>query len=108
MEEILPKVVLSKEEKIEYLNSIIGRTHKILHIIEEEKEKGYSPTSYISGIMFELRAADALYDHKFVTIIVKLEGIRKQYKEMEFSEIKKQIFEIRRIINRMIKDASGG
>lgn len=107
-QEFLPKVVLSKEEKTEYLNSIISRTHKILHLVEEEKTKGYSPAPFITGLMFELNAADPLYDHKFVTVIIKLEGIRKQYKDMEFCDIKKQIFEIKRIINRMIKEISGG
>ena len=102
--EILPRVILSKTEKTEYLNSVISRTHKILHLIEEEKIKGYSPRPFITNLMFELKAADGLYDNKFVTIIVKLEGIRKQYKDMEFCDIKKQIFEIKRIINRMLKE----
>lgn len=101
-----PQVILSKEEKIEYLNQIIGKIHKALHLIEEEKETGFSPSPFISGLMFELNAADLLYNNKFVAIIVKLEGIRKGYKEMEFAEVKKQIFEIRRIINRMIKEIS--
>lgn len=106
--EKFPEVVLSKDEKIEYLNSIISRAHKTLHLIEEECRTGYSPTPYIAGLMFELNAADSLYGNKFVTIIVKLEGIRKQYKEMDFKDVKKQIFEIRRIVNRMIKEISEG
>ena len=103
-EEFLPQVILSKEAKIEYLNSIIGRVHKVLYLIEEEKETGFSPSPFMSGIMFELNAANQFYGNKFVTVIIKLEGIRKGYKEMEFSDIRKQIFEIRRIINRMIKE----
>ena len=61
-----PQVILSKEEKIEYLNQIIGKIHKALHLIEEEGETGYSPSPYMSGIMIELNAADPLYNNKFV------------------------------------------
>ena len=104
---ILPEVVLTSEEKVSYLNSMIGRIYKVLHLIEEEGETGYSPTAYIAGIMFELNAADFLYENKFVTMIIKLEGIRKQYREMEFKDIKKQIFEIKRILKSMIREITG-
>ena len=98
------KFELSKTAKREYLNTIINKTYKILHLIEEEKDTGYSPKPYITGFLFELNAANDLYDGKLVSVIIKLKGVREEYKDLPFSKVKKQIFEIKKIINHLLKD----
>ena len=99
-----PKFEISKSAKREYLNTAINKTYKVLHLVEEEKDTGYSPKPYITGFLFELNAANELFDGKLVSIIIKLKGIREAYGELEFSKIKKQIFEIKKIINHLLKD----
>ena len=99
--------VLSDKSKIEYLNAIIGKTYKILHLIEEEKTTGYSPKPFITTFLFEVNAANDLFDGKLIQIIIKLKGIRESYKDMPFGDIKKQIFEITRIVNHLLKELEG-
>lgn len=98
---------LSDKSKKEYLNAIIGKTYKILHLIEEEKTTGYSPKPFITTFLFEINAANDLFDGKLVQIIIKLKGIKEGYKEISFSDIKKQIFEIKRIVNHLLKELEG-
>ena len=98
---------LSPVSKREYLESSISRIYKILHLIEEEHTTGYSPRPFIAGQIFELGAADALFDGKLSTIIIKLKGIYDNYDSMELSDCKKQIFEIKRIINALLKNLEG-
>jgi len=95
---------LSNSAKREYLNTAIGKTYKILHLIEEEKETGFSPKPFITGFLFELNAANDLYDGKLVSIIIKLKGIREGYNNLPFAEIKKQIFEIKKMANHLLKE----
>ncbi len=98
---------LSNKSKTEYLNAIIGKTYKILHLIEEEKTTGYSPKPFITTFLFEVNAANDLFDGKLIQIIIKLKGIREAYKDMPFGDIKKQIFEIKRIVNHLLKELEG-
>ena len=102
------KFELSKSAKIEYLNTAISKTYKILHLVEEEKDTGYSPKPYITGFLFELNAANDLYGGKLVSVIIKLKGVREEYKDLPFCKIKKQIFEIKKIINRLILEITEG
>ena len=103
-ENLSPKFEISKSAKREYLNTAINKTYKVLHLVEEEKDTGYSPKPYITGFLFELNAANELFDGKLVSIIIKLKGIREGYSELEFSKVKKQIFEIKKIINHLLKE----
>lgn len=98
------KFSLSNAAKKEYLNTIISKTYKVLHLIEEEKTTGYSPKPFITGFLFELNAANDLYDGKLVSIIIKLKGIREEYKDLPFDKIKKQIFEIKKTANYLLKE----
>ena len=41
------KIVISDSAKKEYLSSLIGKIHKILHLFEEEEETGFSPRHFI-------------------------------------------------------------
>ena len=98
---------LSNKSKTEYLNAIIGKTYKVLHLIEEEKTTGYSPKPFITTFLFEVNAANDLFDGKLIQIIIKLKGMRENYKDMPFGDIKKQIFEIKRIVNHLLKELEG-
>lgn len=92
------ELVLSEAGKKVYLSSLIGKMLKVLHLIEEEKTNGYSPTPFIKGQLFEINSANELFDGELVGIIVKLNGVLNNYKTITFEETKKQIFEIKKII----------
>lgn len=94
---------LSIAAKKEYLNSLIGKMYKVLHLIEEEPQTGYSPQAFIASQLWEINAANELFDGKLVNVIVKLRGVYDTYKDIEFSECKKQIFEIKKILNSLLK-----
>lgn len=96
------KLILSNEGKRVYLSGLIGKMLKILHLIEEEKTTGYSPDSFIIGQLFDLNSANELFDGALVNIIVKLKGVLDNYAEAPFENMKKQIFEIKRIINGLL------
>lgn len=98
---------LSDKSKKEYLSAIIGKTYKVLHLIEEEKTTGYSPKPFITTLLFEINAANDLFDGKLIQIIIKLKGIREGYQELPFKDIKKQIFEIKRIVNHLLSELEG-
>lgn len=96
------RIILSLEAKKIYLTSLIGKMLKILHLCEEEKVTGYSPLPFIAGQLFEINAANKLFDGELVGIIVKLKGVYDEYKTMPFDKVKKQIFEIKRILNSLL------
>lgn len=94
---------LSNSAKKEYLESLVSKMYKILHLIEEEAQTGYSPQPFIAGQLFEINAANELFEGKLVNIIIKLKGIYDNYKDMPFADCKKQIFEIKKIANNLLK-----
>ena len=67
----------------------------------------YSPELFILGRLFELNSANDLFDGKLVNIIVKLNGIVTNYENLSFAEIKRQIFEIKKNINFLLKELKG-
>lgn len=96
------KLILSDEAKKTYLTSLIGKMLKILHLVEEEEKTGYSPEPFMIGQLFEINSANVLFEGDLVNIIIKLNGIRENYKTMPFAQVKKQIFEIKRIIQTLL------
>lgn len=96
-------IVLSPAARKVYLNSLIGKMYKVLHLIEEEETTGYSPKPFIASQLLEINAANELFDGKLVNVIIKLKGVYDTYQDVEFSECKKQIFEIKKIINSLLK-----
>ena len=97
------KLVLSDEAKKKYLERLIGKMIKILHLIEERKDTGINPSDFIYGQLIELNSANQLFNNELIEIIVKLNIIYNGYDELEFKEIKKQIFEIKNKINYLLK-----
>lgn len=96
------KLLISDEAKKIYLTSLIGKVLKILHLVEEEEKTGYSPLPFVANQLFELNAANTLFNGELVTVIVKLKAVYDEMATLPFKEIRKQIFEIKRIINSMI------
>ena len=96
------KLVLSIEGKRKYLEKLIGKVIKILHMIEERKETGIEPEDFIYGQLIEIASANQLFDNELIEIIVKLNIVYLGYKDMEFRAVKKQIFEIKNKINYLL------
>lgn len=93
------KLCLSVDGKKKYLEKLIGKMIKILHLIEEEKDTHNSPQAFIYGQLVELNSANQLFDNELVEIIVKLNVVYNTYASAPFKDIKKQIFEIKNKIN---------
>lgn len=98
------KLVLSVGGKRKYLESLIGKMIKILHLIEEESITNYSPRAFIYGQLVELNAANQLFDNELVEIIVKLNVIYNSYDKVDFKETKRKIFEIKNKINFLLSN----
>lgn len=98
-----PKIIVSDSAKKEYLTALIGKMHKILHLFEEEAATGFSPRFFISGQLWEMNAANELFDGKLIPIIVKIKGVYDNAKKIEYREVKKQIFEVDKIIKSMLR-----
>ena len=50
-----------------------------------------------------MNAANELFDGKLIPIIVKVKGVYDDAKNIEYREVKKQIFEIDKIIKSMLR-----
>lgn len=97
------KLLLSVGGKRKYLEKLIGKMIKILHLIEEESQTNNSPRAFIYGQLFEINAANQLFDNELVEIIVKLTVVYNNYETAPFAEMKKLIFEIKNKINYLLK-----
>lgn len=97
------KLVLSVSGKRKYLEKLIGKMIKILHLIEEESQTKNSPRAFIYGQLVELNSANQLFDNELVEIIVKLNVVYNNYQTAPFAEIKRQIFEIKNKINFLLE-----
>ena len=78
------RIIISDAAKKKFLEKLIGKMIKILHLVEEREETGIDPRDFIYGQLVELNSANQLFDNELVEIIVK------------------QIFEIKRKINYLI------
>ena len=97
------KLVLSVSGKRKYLEKLIGKMIKILHLIQEEPQTHTSPQAFIYGQLIELNSANQLFDNELIEIIVKLNIVYTSYQTAPFAEIKKQIFEIKNKINYLLE-----
>lgn len=98
------KLLLSVEAKRKYLERLIGKMIKILHLIEEEKQTKNSPRAFIFGQLCEVNSANILFDNDLVEIIVKLNWVYYNYETEDFKEVRRQIFEIKNNINYILKN----
>lgn len=95
---------VSGDAKREYLSSLIGKMHKILHLFEERPVTGFSPEHFIWSQLWEINTANSLFDGKLMQIIVKVKGLHDNCDTIEYKEVKKQIFEIDKIIKSMLRN----
>lgn len=96
------KLILSVDGKRKYLEKLIGKMIKILHLIEEEPTTHNSPSAFIYGQLIELNSANQLFDNELVELIIKLNVVYDTYSTVSFADTKKQIFEIKNKINYLI------
>ena len=81
------RIIISDAAKKKFLEKLIGKMIKILHLVEEREETGIDPRDFIYGQLVELNSANVVY---------------RDFNKVEFKAIKKQIFEIKRKINYLI------
>jgi len=93
---------LTKEAKREYLVSLIGKIYKVLHLFEERKTTGFSPEFFIYGQIWEINAANGWFDNKLTPVLVKLKGIYDEVNSISCKSVKKQVFEMERIVKSII------
>ncbi len=96
------RIIISDAAKKKFLEKLIGKMIKILHLVEEREKTGIDPRDFIYGQLVELNSANQLFDNELVEIIVKLNVVYRDFNKVEFKAIKKQIFEIKRKINYLI------
>lgn len=102
-------LILSQTSKKKYLQSLIGKCHKILHLIQERDATGYSPKSFIYDQMIEVNEANELFEGALVKVVVKLKLIYNNIdlSEFSFQDYKRQLFEIIKILNSLLKGTEG-
>ena len=96
------RIIISDAAKKKFLEKLIGKMIKVLHLVEEREETGIDSRDFIYGQLVELNSANQLFDNELVEIIVKLNVVYRDFNKVEFKAIKKQIFEIKRKINYLI------
>lgn len=97
------EVVLSVEGKIEYISSLIGKCHKILHLLEEEETTHYSPKPFIYGQLVEINAANGLFRGKLTNVIVKIKAVYDGCGTLPFADCRRQLLEASKILKSLKK-----
>lgn len=97
------EIRLIKIGQKKYLKRLIGRIFKILHLIENEEITGYSAKLYIWTLILDINSFNKLIDGDLTTIIVNLNWIYYNYRETDFQNIRKRVFENKKEIDLLIK-----
>lgn len=91
---------LSLSAKISYLEKLRNKIITILYLIEQQKENPeINPDTYLQSLLFDVNAANLLFEDQLSEIIIKIYGIAKQYKDSSHSVIRKQVLETRRLVD---------
>lgn len=93
------KLVLPLESKRAYLEKLRNEVIKILYVIENEQKTQESALGFIAGLLFEVNSANQLFNNQLIKVIVKLNGIKENYKNIPFADVRKQVFEARGIVD---------
>lgn len=95
---------LSLSAKISYLEKLRNKIITILYLIEQQKENPeINPDTYLQSLLFDVNAANLLFEDQLSEIIIKIYGIAKQYKDSTHSVIRKQVLETRRLVDDLNK-----
>jgi hypothetical protein len=96
---------LSKSAKIVYLEKLRGKILTILYLIEQQKiNPEINPDSYMVSLIIDIRGANMLFNDTLTEICVKVCGIYATHKESEFSVIRKQVLETRRLVDDLLAE----
>ena len=91
---------LSLSAKISYLEKLRNKIITILYLIEQQKENPeINPDTHLQSLLFDVNAANLLFEDQLSEIIIKIYGIAKQYKDSTHSVIRKQVLETRRLVD---------
>ena len=105
---VIVSLKFSPEEEKEYYLGLKSQLIKLLYLIEDEKKGQGSAELYLYGFMYELKNANILCKNKLTKVCVKMYGLYNDfaYRTMEHSEIKRQIFECKGIVDHLAKQLS--
>ncbi len=91
---------LSLSAKISYLEKLRNKVITILYLIEQQKENPeINPDNYLQSLLFDVNAANLLFEDQLSEVIIKLFGISTTYKNSAHNVIRKQVLETRRLVD---------
>lgn len=99
---IEPEMILglSLSAKISYLEKLRNKVITILYLIEQQKENPeINPDNYLQSLLFDVNAANLLFEDQLSEVIIKLFGISTTYKNSAHNVIRKQVLETRRLVD---------
>lgn len=95
---------LSLSAKISYLEKLRNKVITILYLIEQQQENPETnPDNYLQSLLFDVNAANLLFEDKLSEVIIKLVGISTTYRNSAHNVIRKQVLETRRLVDDLIR-----
>ena len=91
---------LSLSAKISYLEKLRNKVITILYLIEQQQENPETnPDNYLQSLLFDVNAANLLFEDKLSEVVIKLVGISTTYRNSAHNVIRKQVLETRRLVD---------
>lgn len=87
-------------EKIIYLQHLIGKIMKVLYIYEEKE--ALTSKIYLGGLLINIDSANRMFKGIFVEILIKLNEIN--FDTMNHKEIRKRVLEAVNMADKMLKE----
>ena len=107
MEDLIePEITLglSLSAKISYLEKLRNKVITILYLIEQQKENPeINPDNFLQSLLFDVNAANLLFEDQLSEVIIKLVGISTTYKNSAHNVIRKQVLETRRLVDDLMR-----
>lgn len=95
---------LSLSAKVSYLEKLRNKVITILYLIEQQQENPETnPDNYLQSLLFDVNAANLLFEDKLSEVVIKLVGISTTYKNSAHNVIRKQVLETRRLVDDLIR-----
>lgn len=95
---------LSLSAKISYLEKLRNKVITILYLIEQQQENPETnPDNYLQSLLFDVNAANLLFEDKLSEVVIKLVGISTTYRNSAHNVIRKQVLETRRLVDDLIR-----
>ncbi|WP_297419551.1 hypothetical protein [Clostridium sp.] len=93
------KLNCTNNEKIIYLNGLIGRVYKILPLYEDMNE---ALIIYIDSLLLNISSANYLFDDSLIELIIKINELK--INKIEHKILRKSVFECINMIKQKIED----